>query len=184
MYVFWGILALLGLGLMVVALGRVVRGYLPDPELRSLPATPLERLGWVGLAASGGVLAGMAVILLVFGVDGFHEEPLARISFWLLLLVGVGVWTASWYATKRKEGRLPLDERDRAVLARSFSVESIVVLVSLVAWTVGLTEVFWDEGSVPIAYLQLLFWTTFIGGAMGRSLGVVLGYRRGIAVDA
>jgi hypothetical protein len=183
MDVLWGILAVLGLGLMVVALGRVVRGYLPDPELRSLPATPLERLGWVGLAATGGVLAGMAVILLVFGVDGFHEEPLARISFWLVLLIGVGVWTVSWYLTKRRGG-LALDERDRAVLARSFSVESIIVLLSLVAWTVGLTEAFWDEGSVPVAYLQLLFWSTFIGGAMGRSLGVILGYRRGIAVDA
>jgi hypothetical protein len=77
-----------------------------------------------------------------------------------------------------------MDERDRAVLARSFSVESMVVLVSLVAWTVGLTEAFWDEGSIPVAYLQLLFWSTLVGGAMGRSLGIVLGYRRGVAVDA
>ena len=77
-----------------------------------------------------------------------------------------------------------VDERDRAILAQSFSVESVVVLLSLVAWTVILTEVFWDEGAVPIAYLQLLFWTTFVGGALGRSLGIVLGYRREITVDA
>lgn len=180
----WGTLAILGLGVLVVAMGRIVRAYRPDPELRNVPATPLERLGWVGLATTGGVLAGMAILVLVFGVEGFHEQPSARISFWLVLLVGVGVWTVSWYLTKRAEGNVALDERDRAVLARSFSVESMVVLVSLVAWTVGLTEVFWDEGSVPVAYLQLLFWTTFIGGAMGRSLGIILGYRRGIAVDA
>ena len=180
----WGTLAVLGMGLMVVALGRVIRAYRPDPELRDLPATPLERLGWVGLATSGGVLAGMAILILVFGVEGMQEESLARILLWLVLLTGVGVWAFAWYSTKRKQGDLVLDERDRAVLARSFSVESMVVLVSLVVWTVGLTEVFWDEGSVPIAYLQLLFWTTFIGGAMGRSLGIVLGYRKGIAVDA
>lgn len=184
MSLLWGTLAVLGMGLMVAALGRIVRAYRPDPEMRDLPATPLERLGWVGLATTGGVLAGMAILVLVFGVEGMQEESSARISLWLMLLVGVGVWTLAWYSTKRKQGALVLDERDRAVLARSFSVESMVVLVSLVAWTVGLTEVFWDEGSVPIAYLQLLFWTTFIGGAMGRSLGVILGYRRGIAVDA
>lgn len=69
-------------------------------------------------------------------------------------------------------------------MARSFSVESMVVLVSLVAWTVGLTESFWDEGSIPISYIQLLFWTTFVGGAMGRSLGIILGYRRELTVDA
>ena len=29
----------------------------------------------------------------------------------------------------------------------------MVVLLSIVAWTVALTETFWDEGSVPVAYL-------------------------------
>lgn len=181
---FWIAVAALGLLVMGLAFGRIARAYRPDPELRDLPGTPLERLGWVGLAVTGGVVAGMAILVLVFGVDGWHEEPAARLAFWLLLMAGIGIWAVAWYRAKRGEPHLPLDERDRAVLARSFSVESMVVLVSLVAWTVGLTEAFWDEGSVPISYLQLLFWTTFVGGAMGRSLGIILGYRRGIAVDA
>jgi hypothetical protein len=63
-------------------------------------------------------------------------------------------------------------------------VEAVFVLLALVAWTVTLTEVFWDEGAVPIGYLQLLFWSTLIGGAFGRSLGIILGYRREITVDA
>jgi hypothetical protein len=184
MSAFWITLAALGLVFMVVAIGRIARAYRPDPELGGLPVTPLERLGWVGLAVTGGVAAGMAILVLVFGVEGFHGQSAARFSFWLLLLAGVGIWTVVWYWTRRDAGSLVVDERDRAVLARSFSVESMVVLVSLVAWTVGLTEAFWDEGSVPVSYLQLLFWSTFVGGAMGRSLGIVLGYRRGIALDA
>lgn len=180
----WITLAVLGLTVMVVSLGRIAWAYRPDPSLGDLPATQLERLGWVGLAVTGGVAAGMAILVLVFGVEGFHEQSAARFSFWLLLMAGLGVWMAAWYRTRRAGGSLVIDERDRAVLARSFSVESVVVLLSLVAWTVGLTEAFWDEGSVPLAYLQLLFWSTFIGGAMGRSLGIVLGYRRGVAVDA
>lgn len=54
----------------------------------------------------------------------------------------------------------------------------------LLTWTIALTEVFSDDGVMPIAYLQLIFWSTFVGGAFGRSLGIVMGYRRGIAVDA
>jgi hypothetical protein len=77
-----------------------------------------------------------------------------------------------------------VDERDRAILARSLSVESMIVLLSLVVWTVVLTEVYWDEGVAPVGYFQLLFWSTFVGGAFGRSLGIVMGYRREIPVDA
>jgi hypothetical protein len=179
----WVTLSVVGLLLMVVALARIAQSYRPDPSLGDLPATPLERLGWVGLAVTGAVAGGLAILVLVFGVEGFQDQSGARFSFWLLLLAGLGVWVAAWYRTKRS-GSLVMDERDRAVLARSFSVESMVVLVSLVAWTVGLTEAFWDEGSIPVAYLQLLFWSTLVGGAMGRSLGIVLGYRRGVAVDA
>jgi hypothetical protein len=120
MSAFWITLAALGLVFMVVAIGRIARAYRPDPELGGLPVTPLERLGWVGLAVTGGVAAGMAILVLVFGVEGFHGQSAARFSFWLLLLAGVGIWTVVWYWTRRDAGSLVVDERDRAVLARSF----------------------------------------------------------------
>ena len=69
-------------------------------------------------------------------------------------------------------------------ISRSLSVESMIVLLSLVAWTVVLTEVYWDEGVAPVGYFQLIFWSTFVAGAFGRSLGIVMGYRREISVDA
>ena len=58
-------------------------------------------------------------------------------------------------------------ERDRGILARSLSVESMIVELSLVAWTVVLTEVYWDEGVAPVGYFRLIFWSTFGGGASG-----------------
>ena len=180
----WLAVAALGVMIMLFALGRIAQNLRPDPELRGLPKTPLEKLGWIGLATSAGVTAGIAILVAIFGVDGFYERAGARLIFWLLLMGGVGIWALAWRTVKRRSGAIVVDEHDRAVLARSFSVESMVVLLSLVAWTVTLTEAFWDQGSVPIAWLQLLFWTTFVGGAMGRSLGIILGYRRGIAVDA
>lgn len=180
----WIGIAGLGSILALIALGRIVQSLRPNPELKNLPMTPLEKLGWIGFAVTAGVVAGIGILVSIVGVDGFHEESAARFAFWLILMAAIGVWAVAWMVIKRQSGSVVVDERDRAILARSFSVESMLVLLSLVAWTVTLTEVFWDEGSIPIAYLHLLFWTTFVGGAMGRSIGIILGYRREIPVDA
>jgi hypothetical protein len=64
----WVTLSVVGLLLMVVALARIAQSYRPDPSLGDLPATPLERLGWVGLAVTGAVAGGLAILVLVFGV--------------------------------------------------------------------------------------------------------------------
>lgn len=184
MNVVWIVVAVLGAALGLVGLLRVIRSLRPQPEMSGLPMTALETLGWVGVGVTGAVGAGLGVLVSVVGAAGFHEDRSARFIFWLMLILGIGIWTSAWAVIRRRAGTVVADERDRAILARSFSVESMVVLLSLVAWTVGMTEVFWDEGAVPLAYLQLLFWTTLIGGALGRSLGIVLGYRREIDVDA
>ena len=182
--VVWTALAVIGSAIMLLALVRIGQALRPDPDLAHLPMTGLEKLGWIGLAVSAGIMAGIAILVAIAGVEGFHQERGARVTFWILLMVGIAAWWTGWMALRRRHGSVVMDERDRAVLARSFSVESMVVLLALVAWTVGLTEAFWDEGAVPLAYLQLLFWTTFVGGAIGRSVGIILGYRRGVAVDA
>lgn len=180
----WIALAALGGIMMLFGLVRFVQSVRPQPGMSEMPMTPLETLGWVGVGITGAVGVGMALLVGIVGVTAFHEEPTARFTFWLLLVGGIGIWALAWSYVRRRSGGIVVDERDRAILARSFSVESMLVLLSLVAWTIALTEVFWDEGSVPIAYLQLLFWTTFILGALGRSLGIILGYRREIDVDA
>lgn len=176
--------AVLGGILVFAAVVRIGRSLWPQSEMRGLPMTSLETLGWVGVGVTGAIGVGLGVLVSIVGVSDFHEEESARLIFWLMLIVGIGVLVTFWAVLKRRSGDVVADERDRAILARSFSVETMVVLVSLVGWTVVLTEVFWDEGAVPIAYLQLLFWTTLIGGALGRSLGIVLGYRREIDGDA
>jgi hypothetical protein len=177
----WIIVAAVGALLAAIALTRYARGL--RPQMSGLPMTPLERLGWIGLGVTATVGAGMAALVAIVGVTGFQENGAARGIFTLLMLGGIAVWGGAWYVISRRRGGAVVDERDRSILARSLSVESIVVLLSLVAWTVTLTEVFWDEGAIPLGYLQLLFWSTFIGGAFGRSLGIVLGYRREITVD-
>jgi hypothetical protein len=169
---------------VLAAIALRARELWPERRDPDVPATPLERLGWIGIAVTTTVGTGLAVLMAVGGITGFSDDGAGRALFTLLLLAGIGVWVASWRVLSRKTGSAVIDERDRDVLARSFSVESVIVILSLVTWTIALTEVFADEGTVPVEYLQLIFWTTFIAGAFGRSLGIVLGYRRKTAVDA
>lgn len=183
MTVLWVSLAVAGGIILLVSVGRLAVSLRPEPEASGMPVTPLETLGWIGLGITTAVLLGVVALVGLVGVNGFHEDQGPRFAFWLLLLIGIGIWSGSWFLIKRRFGGLVIDERDRSVLARSFAVESMIALLALVAWTVILTEAFWDEGSIPIAYLQLMFWTTFIGGALGRALGIVLGYRREVFVD-
>ena len=179
-------IALAGLGglLAVAAIGRSAWRLRPQPELGGLPTTPMEKLGWVGLAVTTAVGSGLATLVAFEGASFFEEETTARYAFWLLVWGGVGAWLAARHVINRGSGEPAVDERDRAILAQSLNVGSMIVLLSLVTWTVALTEVYGDGRAVPIAYVQLIFWSTFIGGAFGRSLGVVLGYHREVAIDA
>ena len=180
----WITLAVVG-GIAVVAfLGRLVWSLWPQADMAGTPPAPLERLGWIGMGVTTAVGVGLMALVILVGTDFIDENTTARGTFWLLMIVGFGLWAASWYVIKRRSGGVVVDERDRAILARSFSVESVIVLLMLLTWTIALIEVFSDDGVMPIAYLQLIFWSTFVGGAFGRSLGIVMGYRRGIAVDA
>ena len=179
----WITLASIGGLLVVVAVGRFVYGLRPSAELRGLPATPIEKLAWLGLGASLAAGAGLGLVVMIGGTTAL-EDSASRWIFWLLLWGAIGTWTIAWHRTNRRHGGAVIDERDRAILDRSFNVESMVVLLALATWTITLTEVYSQDGAVPVAYLQLLFWSTFLIAIIGRSLGIILGYRQEVTPDA
>ena len=163
---------------VLVGLGRLLWAMRPNLDAGDLPTTPLERLGWIGLAVTSCLGVGLIALVAVGGVNGFSGEGSMSTLFNLMLLVGIGVWVFAWRRLRGPSGATVVDERDRAIQARSFAVESVLVILSLVTWTIALTEIYRDEGVLPLGYLQLIFWSTFILGAMGRTIGILLGYRR------
>ncbi len=179
----WLTLASIGGLLVVAAIGWFLYGLRPSAELRGLPATPIEKLAWLGLGASLAAGAGLGLVVLIGGTSGL-ENSASRWIFWILLWVAIGTWMIAWHRTNRRHKGAVIDERDRAILARSFSVESMVVLLSLGTWTITLTVVYSQDGAVPVAYLQLVFWSTFLIAVFGRSLGIILGYRQEATPDA
>jgi hypothetical protein len=48
--------------------------------MSGLPTTALERLGWIGLAITGFVGVGLAVLVVVVGVTDVHSETMSARS--------------------------------------------------------------------------------------------------------
>jgi len=79
--------------------------------------------------------------------------------------------------TLRKPGQV--DERDRLIMERAPRFQFLAVLFSLTAWVIVLTEVFRDQGQVPVIYLTLILISTLIIGTIAQALGILFGYWRG-----
>jgi len=81
--------------------------------------------------------------------------------------------------TLRKPGQV--DERDRLIMERAPRIQFLAVLFSLIAWVIVLTEVFWDQGQVPVIYLTLIMISTLIISTIAQSAGILIGYGRGVS---
>jgi hypothetical protein len=69
-----------------------------------------------------------------------------------------------------------LDERDRLIMQQSIKTQWLAIIFTLVAWIISLTEIYHDQGQVPIAYLNLIFVSILIISTLAQSLGVLIGY--------
>ena len=121
--------------------------------------------------------AALAVVLVLEGdPTAFEDSEFIR---WIMYITLVGV-PLSYLLLIDFSLRKPteLDERDRLIMLRSGSVQWLAIAIALAGWTVGLTEVYWDTGEVPVAFLSLIFISVLIISVVARSLGILLGYWR------
>jgi O-antigen/teichoic acid export membrane protein len=106
----------------------------------------------VGLALT---IALIAVLVAQGDVTAFDKDPNLRLVMYAVLV----------------------DERGRLIMERSSRAQWLAVIFALVVWTIALTEIYRDQGQVPIAFLQLIFMSTLIISTLARSLGILVGYR-------
>ena len=71
-----------------------------------------------------------------------------------------------------------MDERDLAIMRRAPLIQLWAVLLSLIAWAISLTEVYWNEGAVPTMFLYLILFSSLIVSTIAQSLGIFIGYWR------
>ena len=141
---------------------------------------PLQKRALYSLGI--GVVLAIALIMVFIlkgDVTTFDEDLGFRLIVYALW-VGVPLaYLIVVNLTLRKPEQI--DERDRLIMAKAPRVQYLSVLFSLVAWTIALTEVFWDQGQVPVIYLTLIMISTLIISTIAQSAGILIGYWRGIS---
>ncbi len=174
-----GIAVTLGVLAVVHALRAAQLDVSPSGE--ALGTTPLQRVAWASLVGTLAFAGPGLGVLLVGGIDRWSVSTGQRLLVSVLALMGVVAATAPILLTRwaAKRGRLMLDERDHDVLHRAPEAQSWVLLVTLTAWTIGLTERFFQAGAVPVPWVSVAFLTMLVSWALALPLGIVLGYRRG-----
>ena len=119
-------------------------------------------------------IALVAVLIVQGDVTAFERNLNLRLIMYAVLIGVPLVYLILVNLTLRKPTQL--DERDRLIIERSSRAQWLAVIFSLVAWTIALTEIYRDQGQVPIAFLKLIFTSTLIISALAQSLGVLVGY--------
>jgi len=139
---------------------------------------PLQKRALYGLAF--GVVWSVAMIAVFIakgGVGTFGEDQGFR-----LIVDGLWIGGLIFYAilmfTLRKKNQI--DERDRLILGRAPVVQLWAVIFSLVIWTIVLTETYWDQGIPPI-FMYIVFIATLVVSAVAQSIGILIGYWRGVS---
>ena len=121
-------------------------------------------------------IALIAVLVARGDITAFDRDQNLRLIMYAVLIGVPLVYLILVNITLRKPTQI--DERDRLIIERSSRAQWLAVIFSLVAWTIALTEIYRDQGQVPIAFLNLIFMSTLIIGTLAQSFGILLGYWR------
>ena len=140
---------------------------------------PLQKRALYSLLIGVVFAIAMVVVFIAKGdVTTFDEDLGFRLIVYALW---IGVPLAHLMIvnlTIRKPGLV--DERDKMIMSRAPKVQLLAVIFSLVAWVIVLTELYWDTGQVPVIFLTLIFISTLIVSTLAQSLGILIGYWRGV----
>jgi uncharacterized membrane protein len=127
----------------------------------------------IGLALT---IALIAVFVAQGDITAFERDSNLRFIMYAVLIGVPLIYLILVNLTLRKPTQL--DERDRLIIERSSRAQWLAVIFTLIVWTIALTEVYRDQGQVPIAFLKLIFTSTLIISALAQSLGILAGYWR------
>ena len=119
-------------------------------------------------------IALVAVLVAQGSVTALESDLSLRLIMYAVLIGVPLVYLILVYLTIRKPTQF--DERDRLIIEKSSRAQWLAVIFTLVAWTIALTEIYRDQGQVPVAFLNLIFMSTLIIGTLAQSLGILVGY--------
>jgi hypothetical protein len=119
-------------------------------------------------------MALIAVFVAQGDITAFERDQNLRLITYAVLIGVPLIYLILVNLTLRKSTQL--DERDRLIIERSSRAQWLAVIFTLVVWTIALTEVYRDQGQVPIVFLKLIFTSTLIISTLAHSFGILAGY--------
>jgi hypothetical protein len=135
---------------------------------------PLQKRAFYGLIF--GIIwaiAIVAVFILKGGASVFDTDQAFRLIMDGIWIGGLIVYLVLFYPILRKPNLV--DERDKLIYDRSPRVQWLAIIFTLVAWIIGLGEVFRGQG-VPIVFLYVMFFTILCVSAIAQCIGILVGY--------
>ncbi len=132
---------------------------------------PMQKHAWWSLGVGIVVLLALVVIVSSAGATSVDEDAGTALAVWGLFAGGLVAHGISLHFVRRS-----MDERDREIMNRAPTIQSIAILVTVAIWSVLLPAAYRDEGSIPLVYPSLIFGSTFVVNVLARSVGVLLGY--------
>ena len=140
--------------------------------------TPQQKRAWYGLAIGIIWTLAMVALFVIRGATAFDEDTGMRFTAYAIFAAGVLAYVAMLYVTgwrMRKQGPI-MDERDRMILRKVPVYQMLAVLFTLAAWSVILTEVYHEQGQVPVVFPTLMFFSAIIVNIVFASAGTLIAY--------
>ena len=137
---------------------------------------PLQKSAWWGLGI--GLVFAVAFILvftLKGGIAAFETDQGFRI---IIDVLWIGSLLANFIIISLSLRPGMADERDRVILARAPQVQWLLVIITMVFWTIGLNEIYRNPGLMPTDFLYIIFMSVLIVSMLGQSIGILFGYWR------
>ena len=119
-------------------------------------------------------IALIAVFVAKGDITTFERDPNLRLVTYAVLIGVPLIYLVLVNLTLRK--RTQFDERDRLIIEKASRAQWLAVIFTLVVWTIALTEVYQDQGQVPLTFLKLIFTSTLIISTVAHSFGILVGY--------
>ncbi|MGD9115656.1 MAG: hypothetical protein PVJ61_00525 [Dehalococcoidia bacterium] len=139
---------------------------------------PLQKRACYGLIICG--LWAIALVVIFVTRGGINSFAVDRGSEALLvgtLLAGFIAYVITLLATRGKPGEVNMDERDRAILSRARAAQLWSAMITLAAWAISLSRMYWAEGQLPVQYLYIIAMSTWIVVVLAENVAVLIGYR-------
>jgi hypothetical protein len=142
--------------------------------------TPQQKRAWYGLAIGIVWSLALVAVFVAKGAMAFDEDAGMRLTVYALFIAGVLAYVAMLYITgwrMRRQGVI-MDERDRMILRKVPVYQMFAVLWTLAAWAIALSEVYYDQGQVPVVFTWLMFYSAIIVNIVFASAGTLIAYWR------